>query len=339
MAVELTPWSGVRASVDDAPPLVILGTMNFGKRTSEGEALSLLDHAFERGVTHWDTANAYVEGTGERIVGKALRGRRDRVLLATKVGLLRIGGTTSGLLQAGGEPEGLSRRRIVEACDESLKRLGTDYIDLYYLHVPDAKTPIEETLRGMSELIEQGKVRAWALSNYASWQILEMLHWVEANGAPRPLLAQQLYNVLVRQLDVEYLRFAARYQLATAAYNPLAGGLLARPLPSDEGTPATGSRFDGNAMYQRRYFTDRMRTRVAEYRDLAGDLGVPLLSLAYAWLARRAGVDSIVVGPGSIEHLNAALDGLSVTLSADALARIDALYRAQEGSDATYARP
>jgi len=166
--------------------------------------------------------------------------------------------------------------------------------------------------------------------------VLEMIHKATSNDMPRPLMAQQMYNVLVRQLDVEYLRFAARYGLHTAAYNPLAGGLLARP-PAPE-APPEGSRFDGNTMYQGRYYSDVMRRNVEAYRAVANDAGISLATLAYAWLAARHGVDSILVGPASVEHLDAALDGIRTELDASVLARIDALNVAQLGTDAKYAR-
>lgn len=335
MAADLVPWS-LRRSSTSVAPLLVLGTMNFGRRTEEAEARRILDVAFERGLTHWDTANAYVDGEGEKIVGRALRGRRDRVLLATKVGLLRLGGKTEGLLQAGGRPEGLSRARIFAACDASLERLGADYIDVYYLHVPDPTTPIRESVLAMGELIRSGKIRAWAFSNYSSWQALEMIHWCDANGVPRPLLAQQLYNVLIRQLDLEYSRFAARYSLPTCAYNPLAGGLLARP--PEGSAPAAGSRFDANPMYQGRYWHEVTRARVEDYRALARDAGLSLPVFAYAWLAARPNVDSIVVGPGTAQHLDAAFDGVQTPLSPEILARVEALHVAHQGTDASYAR-
>jgi aryl-alcohol dehydrogenase-like predicted oxidoreductase len=330
----LATWSAPRVSTAAPLPLV-LGTMNFGKRTDEAESRRILDRAFERGVVHWDTANAYVEGESERIVGRALAGRRDRVVLATKVGLRRSGGTAEGLIGAGGTPEGLGKNRILAACDESLGRLATDYIDVYYLHAPDKRTPIEESLDAMATLIRAGKIRAWATSNYASWQALEMIQWCERNGAPRPLMAQQIYNLLVRQLDIEYFAFAARYRLHTAVYNPLAGGLLARPKAS---APEPGSRFDGNTMYQNRYWTERMHRATEDYAALARDLGMSLVELAYAWLASRPGVDSVLIGPGTVGHLDVAMDGSKRRLDDEAMLRVDGLFGAQQGTNATYAR-
>jgi aryl-alcohol dehydrogenase-like predicted oxidoreductase len=320
-----------------APALLALGTMNFGKRTPEAEALRIIDRALDKGAVLLDTANAYTDGESERIVGRALRGRRGAALIATKVGLLRFGGELSGLIRVGGRSEGLSRPRILQACDESLERLGTDYIDIYYLHAPDRETPIEESLSAIAELLRVGKIRAWAVSNYGAWQVLEMLSWCDREGVPRPVMAQQMYNLLVRQLDVEYLAFAQKYRLATAVYNPLAGGLLAgRHTPGEP--PPAGSRFDANPMYQRRYWTERLHAQVEDYRVLASALGVGLITLAYAWLASRSGVDSILVGPGTEAHLDDALAGAALRLDAETRSRIDDLHRTHRGTDATYVR-
>jgi aryl-alcohol dehydrogenase-like predicted oxidoreductase len=335
MASPALPWLTRRASPADPVPLV-LGTMNFGKRTDEVEARRIIDRGIERGVTLLDTANAYVDGESERIVGRAVHGRRDRVLIATKVGLGRAGGQVSGLIRVGGQAEGLSRTRILAACDESLVRLGTDYIDLYYLHAPDRETPFEESLGAMAELLRRGKIRAWAVSNYASWQVLEMMTWCDREGVPRPSVAQQIYNVLVRQLDVEYFAFAAKYGLHTAAYNPLAGGLLAGHHAA--GAPAKGSRFHENPMYQRRYWTELSRAQVEDYRALAAELGMSLVALSYAWLASRIGVDSILVGPGSVAHLDDALVACEVRLDGHTMDRIDALHLSHRGTDAVYTR-
>jgi aryl-alcohol dehydrogenase-like predicted oxidoreductase len=336
VATTFAAFERLRTSPAEPVPLV-LGAMNFGARTDEAEARRVIDRALERGVTMIDTANAYVDGESERIVGRALRGKRDRVLVATKVGLQRFGGEVSGLIRSGGRPEGLSRARILAACDESLSRLRTDRIDVYYLHVPDRATPIEESLSAIPELLRAGKIRAWATSNYASWQLLEMILWCDREGVPRPLLTQAIYNLLVRQLDVEYFRFARKYGLPTAVYNPLAGGLLAaRPASTD---PPAGSRFDANPMYQRRYWSERFRAMVSDHVALAESLGMSPVTLAYAWLCSRVDVASIVVGPGSVKHLDDALDALSVRLDDATLTAIDELHRAHQGTDAVYARP
>lgn len=335
MTAALRDFSALRGSVSE-PPLLVLGAMNFGARTPEPEARRIIDRALERGVSMIDTANAYVDGESERIVGRALRGKREQALVATKVGLMRFGGEVSGLMRTGGHAEGLSRARIRAACDESLERLQTDHVDVYYLHAPDRSTPVEESLSAIAELLRAGKIRAWATSNYASWQMLEMLLWCDREGVPRPMLTQQLYNLLVRQLDVEYFHFARKYGLATAAYNPLAGGLLASRHAGEE--PAAGSRFDANPMYRRRYWSDRFRERVADYAALAGSLGMSPVSLAYAFLCSRPDVASVLVGPGTVEHLDDAVGACTLRLDGATMTAIDELHRAHQGTDAVYAR-
>jgi aryl-alcohol dehydrogenase-like predicted oxidoreductase len=304
-----------------------LGAMNFGKRTSEQESKAIIARALELGIEHIDTANAYNDGASERIVGEALRGKRDGVVLATKCGFGRVAG----------KPEGLSKERLVHAAEESLKRLGTDVIDIYYLHVPDKETPIEETLDGISALLEAQKIRAWGVSNYASWQILEMIHVADARKMPRPRIAQQLYNVLLRQLDVEYFAFARRYGIHTTVYNPLAGGLLSGKHTRD-GRSQKGSRFDKNSLYQRRYFTDTMFDRAEALEGLARTENMSLLELSYAWLAGAPCVDSILLGPASVDQLETSVAAVSRGLTPEVRGLVDALYRVWLGTDTYYVR-
>jgi aryl-alcohol dehydrogenase-like predicted oxidoreductase len=301
--------------------------MNFGKRTSEPESRAIIARALELGVVHIDTANAYTDGSSERIVGEALAGTRDRVVLATKCGFGRVSG----------KPEGLRPERLREAIDESLGRLRTDWVDIYYLHVPDHATPIEATLDGIADLFERKKIRAWGISNYAAWQTLEMLHLADARKMPRPRIAQQLYNVLIRQLEVEWFSFAARYGLHTTVYNPLAGGLLSGKHARD-GSTQKGSRFDKNRMYQGRYFTEAMFDRVEAMGALAKAHGMTLVELAYAWLAGAPGVDSILLGPASVAQLEQGVAACGRDLGPDLQSRIDALHRAWAGTDASYVR-
>lgn len=331
--METTPLERVlalRAPGETAP--ACLGAMNFGHRTDDAESKRIVARALELGVRHIDTANAYGDGTSERIVGDALKGKRDDVVLATKCGFGRVAG----------RPEGLARARLMSAIDESLRRLGTDWVDIYYLHVPDHDTPIEETLDAVASLLESKKIRAWGISNYAAWQVLEMMHLAQGadlaeRGLPRPVIAQQLYNVLLRQLDVEYFPFARRYKLHTTVYNPLAGGLLTGR-HSRDGSTQTGSRFDKNRLYQRRYFTDVMFDRVEALSGLAKAEGMSVLELSYAWLAGAAGVDSILLGPASVAQLDEGVSACRRGLSPEVRGVVDALYRTWMGTDTTYVR-
>jgi aryl-alcohol dehydrogenase-like predicted oxidoreductase len=318
------PWLHPRAP--NAPPVLALGTMNFGKRTPTAEAERIVARAFERGIRLFDTANVYVEGESERILGRALRGKRDLCLVATKVGL-------NGIPK---RREGLSGSVVEKALDESLVRLGTDYVDVYYLHAPDPLVPIEETLDALQRLVVAGKTRTWGVSNYASWQILEMFHLADARGMARPAISQVIYNVLIRQIEIEYVKFTGRYPLHTTIYNPLAGGLLAGKHQRGDAPP--GSRFDNNRMYLRRYWTDRLFDHTAALGVIAREEGQSLIEFAYAWVAGRPGVDSILVGPADVSQLDAAIDGCAKSLGDAARKKVDELSYAFVGTDATYAR-
>lgn len=324
--LDLTTFATRRAA--GAPARVALGAMNFGKRTPEDEAGRIMARALERGVTLIDTANVYVDGKSEEIVGRFVKAHPGRALVATKVGL-------DGLFR--GKAEGLSRAAVLTAADRSLSRLGADTIDLYYLHAPDHQTPLEDTLAGVAELLEKKKIRAFGVSNYASWQILEIFHHCDAHGMARPVIAQQLYNVLIRQLDIEYARFARKYGLHTTVYNALAGGMLSGKYRAERKIEP-GTRFDRNKMYLGRYWNDRFFDLIETYAALAGKAGMSLVDFSYAWLGGAPVVDSVLVGPASVAHLDAALDGLEKALPDEIRAEADAVHRAFQGTDASYAR-
>lgn len=309
------------------PAPLVLGCMNFGKRTPPAEARRIVERALAAGLTLLDTANAYGDGESERILGAILRDlpgpQRGEALVATKVGWWK--------------KEGLRKERVIASLDESLARLNRDHVDLYYLHVPDHETPIEDTLEGVAAVLASGKAKRFGLSNFASWQILEVFSACERMNLPRPAVSQQLYNLLIRQLDLEYLRFARKYALHTTVYNPLAGGLLTDKRPATPTTPSPG-RFHKNTLYQRRYLSDVFLAAADELEHLARDRGLTLVQLAYAFLVDHPGVDSILVGPGSLAHLDDAIAARELTLDADTRAAIDTIHRRLTGTDASYAR-
>lgn len=327
-APSLARWLEPRPPGADTPPAVVaVGTMNFGARTPAPEARRIVARALERGVPFFDTANSYGNGEAERLLGQALRGRRAEVGLATKVGLAR----------SRGRPEGLAAGQVVRAVEDSLKRLGTDHVDVLYLHAPDPSTPVEETLEAVHGLLRAGKARHWGVSNHAAWQLLELRGPCDARGMLRPALSQVLYNPLVRQVEVEYLPFTRRYPVHTTVYNPLAGGLLSGRYTPGASIPP-GSRFDGNRLYQRRYFSERLLELTGRLHAVAEAAGLSLLELSYAWLAGRPGVDSVLVGPATVEHLDAAVEACAKPLPPEVVARVDEVYREWLGTDATYAR-
>lgn len=300
--------------------------MNFGTRTDEAESRRIIDRAIERGIRVLDTANVYGDGKSEAIIGRALSERRGDVKLATKCGLFRRGGRS----------EGLSATAIRTALDESLARLNVGSVDVYYFHAPDPATPFEESLAAVDAEVRAGRVGKLGLSNFAAWKVLEMKQIAEARGWACPAIAQQLYNLVIRQLDIEYWAFAARHPIHTTVYNPLGGGLLARE-PNHEGSQSE-ARFSRNPIYRKRYGSDRMAEVATAYSALAHDEGMSLLEFAYAWLAERPGVDSILVGPATVAHLDAAIDAVDRPLSEEARVRVDALHRDLAGTDASYAR-
>jgi aryl-alcohol dehydrogenase-like predicted oxidoreductase len=303
-----------------APIALVVGTMNFGKRTDEPEAQRIVARALERGLDFFDTANVYNEGESERILGRALAKKRARI--ATKMGI----GNNS-------KPEGLAPERIAAAVEESLTRLGVERVELYYFHKPDHTRPLEPSVRAMEKLIDAGKVSAWGISNFASWQIVELMGLARI----QPRVSQVIYNLLVRQLEVEYFKFSARHRIHTTIYNPLAGGMLAGKLKR-EASLAKGSRFDNNPVYQRRYLSDRFFDLAEAFARLAAEAGRTPVELAYQWAASRPGVDSILLGPASVAQLDAAIDAVAKPLPKEVAEKADQLYRDFHGTDATYAR-
>jgi len=308
---------------------VSFGTMTFGAQTDEAAAARMVDRCLDGGVNFFDTANAYNLGRSETILGKALGPRRANVILATKV-----------FNKMGDAPDdrGLSRAAIHKALDASLKRLGTDYVDIYYLHQPDYNAPIEETLAAMDELVRAGKVRFPAVSNYAAWQVAEIHALAEKHGYKPPRISQPMYNLLARGIEEEYLPFCRRVGVAVVPYNPLAGGLLTGKQTRERG-PIAGTRFDGNKMYQNRYWHDDYFAAVDELSGVAREAAKTLVELAFQWLLSQPVVDSIILGASRLEqleeNLKACEDG---PLDSATLARCDAVWRRLRGITPKYNR-
>jgi aryl-alcohol dehydrogenase-like predicted oxidoreductase len=305
------------------------GTMTFGSQTAEAAAMRMVDRGLDAGINFFDTANVYNQGASETILGKALAGRRQKVILATKV---------RGKMGDGPEESGLSRAALHKAIDASLKRLQADYVDIYYLHQPDYDVPIEETLAAMDELVNAGKVRYPAVSNYAAWQVCEILWLAEKNGFKPPYISQPMYNLLARGIEEQYLPFCKRFGVGVVPYNPLAGGLLTGKHSKQRG-PITGTRFDGNQMYLDRYWHDDYFAAVEELAAVAGEAGKTLVGLSFQWLLSQPQVDSIILGASRLEQLEEnlkACDGGALDQSLPA--RCDAVWRRLRGVTPKYNR-
>lgn len=305
------------------------GTLTFGSQTSEADALRIVDRCLDAGINFFDTANIYNQGQAEAILGKALAARRQKVILATKV---------RGKMGEGADESGLSRPAVRKALEASLARLGTDYVDIYYLHQPDYDVGIEETLAAVDEAVRAGKIRYPAVSNYAAWQVCEILWLAEKNGYKPYHISQPMYNLLARGIEEEYLPFCRRFGVAVIPYNPLAGGLLTGKHSSPRG-PMAGTRFDGDKLYLDRYWHDDYFAAVEELAGIAREAGKTLVELAFQWLLSQRAVDSIILGASRMEqleeNLRACEDG---TLDDDTLARCDAVYKRLRGITPKYNR-
>ena len=324
--MEMRTLAGTKLSVSR----LCLGTMTFGAQVDQPTAASMLDLCLERGINFVDTANVYNKGASETIVGQVLRGRRDKVVLASKVGI-----------RAGDEPHdvGLSRRTIQHQIEASLRRLQTDYLDLYYLHQPDESTPLEETLAAFDELVRQGKVRYIGASNYAAWQVCRM-HWLaERNALQPPTVMQPMYNLLARGIEQELLPMCRGLGLSTVAYNPLAGGLLTGKHRPD-GAPAAGTRFDANPAYQGRYWHHQNFEAVARLSSAAQAEGRSLVSIALGWLLHHTPTDCVILGASNLDqlasNLNAAAEGRAC--SKEMLIICDEIWRTLRGISPIYHR-
>jgi aryl-alcohol dehydrogenase-like predicted oxidoreductase len=308
---------------------VSFGTMTFGSQTDEAVARRMLDLCFDSGINFIDTANIYNKGLSETIVGKLLKGCRDKAILATKV---------RGKMGDRPDESGLSRAAIRKAIDCSLQRLQTDYVDLYYLHQPDYDVPIAETLIAMDELVKAGKVRYLAISNFAAWQVAEIHCVSQKNGYQPPFISQPMYNMLARAIEDEYLPFCRQYGVAVVPYNPLAGGLLTGK-QSRESKPIAGSRFDGNKMYLDRYWHDDDFDAVDELKTIARDAGKTIVELALQWVLSQEQVDSVILGASKLDQLEENLKACAgPKLSDDVLTRCDAVWSHLRGVTPKYNR-
>ena len=269
------------------------GTMTLGKPLDQAGTDEVIDRCLDAGINFFDTANMYNAGVAETLLGNALKGRRDKVVLASKV-FYKVGDAP--------DQQGLSRKAILRAIEESLERLQTDYLDVYYMHAPDHTVPIEESLETMDSLVRQGKVRYLASSNYAGWEVVEMLWLAKEHGWHAPYVSQPMYNLLARGIEQEYLPMCRQLGISTVVYNPLAGGLLTGKHNQEVFT--AGTRFDNNRLYQDRYWHTQDFHAVERLRAIACLAGRSLISLSLNWLQHHAAVDVIILGASSLAQLN-----------------------------------
>ncbi len=288
-----------------------LGTNNFGARIDEDASRAVVRACLDAGVTFFDTANSYGGGRSEEHLGRALQGHRDQVVIATKF---------SSRVGDGPYDAGASRKHLVAACEASLRRLGTDFIDLYYQHWPDPKTPVEETLETLDILVRAGKVRYAASSNFAGWQIVEAEHVARARGTTRFVASQSEWSLLHREVEAEVVPACAACGVALVPYFPLASGLLTGKYTRGE-PPPEGTRLARSPDYAK-LATDEAFDTVDRLSSVAEKGGRTLLELAIGWLAAQPVVPSVLVGATSPEQVRANAAAAEVVLSPGELAAV-----------------
>ena len=292
---------------------VMLGSMEFGSKVDESEATRLFLCAMDAGVNAIDTANVYASSRSEEIVGGLISGTRDKLILATKVSVP----TDSQDPNSGGT----SRRTVIAACEASLRRLQTDYIDIYYIHRPSTQTAIDETLRALDDLVRAGKIRYIGSSGAAGWQLVEMLWCAHDLGLNRPVVEQTAYHLLDRRAERDLVPAALTHDTALAVWSPLAGGLLTgKYLGQQRGSDA---RLSPDNEWGAKHFTPHADTAVAALADCANQIGVPLTALSLAWTMQRPGITSIVLGPRNVDQLNGQLAASGVMITKELAKRID----------------
>ncbi len=279
MEYRFLPGTGLRVS------RLCLGTMTFGDQVGQEIATAMIRYGLEQGINFIDTANCYNEGASETILGKALEGCRHQVVLASKVGI-KCGPKQSNY--------GLSRGQIIQQAEASLKRLNTDYLDIYYMHLPDYNTPIEETLDAMTCLVRSGKVRYIGASNHAAWQLCQLLYEAEKRYLLPPCVTQVVLNPLTRGVEQELVPFLGKNPMGLVTYNPLAGGLLSGKYVKH--TLIEGTRFSRNPKYKERYWTEENLKAMDELDHYAQEAGISLLELSMRWSWSQPYVDSILLG-------------------------------------------
>lgn len=290
------------------------GTMTFGGEADEKTSGQLYRQCREAGINLFDCANVYHEGKSEKILGELIKHERKEIILTSKVYF-----PTGKEINA----RGLSRRHIFHAIEDSLKRLQTDYLDIYFMHRFDEQTPLEESLGAMGDLVKQGKVLYLGVSNFAAWQIMKGLGISAGHGWPSFQVIQPMYNLIKRQVEVEIFPLALSENLAVMSYNPLAGGMLTGKYVSK--TYDRGTRFHDMKMYQLRYLDDASSEITNRFLEFAKQRGYSPVALAIAWAASHPAVTSPLLGARNTEQLTECLKGMEIEMTESLRREISAL--------------
>jgi len=283
-----------------------MGTMTFGREADKAASQAIFNQCRDAGINFFDCANVYSNGKAETILGELISDCRQDLVVTSKF---------ASAMGSGPNTDGASRRHLVASLEASLKRLKTDYVDIYFLHRFDAHTPLEETLRALDDVVAQGKVRYTGVSNFAAWQIAKALGVSARNGWTPFHCVQPMYNLVKRQAEVEILPLAESEMLAVISYNPLGGGILSGKYGADR-TSGQG-RLTGDDMYRRRYGEQWIYDAAVKFTEFARDKGYHPVSLAVAWVAHHPAVTAPIIGARSVEQLKDSLQAADIQLSPD----------------------
>ena len=283
------------------------GTMTFGDPADEQDSAAMYAACRDAGVNFFDCANVYVNGRSEEILGDLMQGHRDEIVLTTKF----FFPTGSDVNARGG-----SRRNIVQSLEASLKRLKTDYIDLYFMHNFDPTVPLEETLRALDDMVKSGKILYIGASNYAAWQVAKALGISAANGWTRFECIQPMYNLIKKYAETEILPMAQSENVAVIPYNPLAGGILTGKYGLKKNEKVAG-RLNYSDMYNRRYGNEDMLATAARFVEFATENGYDPVSLAVAWVGSHPAVTAPILGARNVDQLQASLKSVEINMTAD----------------------
>ena len=291
------------------------GTMSFGGDANEETSAAMYAACRDAGINFFDTADTYNSGESERILGRLMTGHRDELVVATKCYSPQGDDINA---------RGSSRRHVTKAVEASLRRLGTDRVDILFLHQFDRRTPIDEQMRGLENLVRSGKVLYPAASNYAAWQTLAALSVQERHGWSRLEVLEPMYNLVKRQAEVEILPMAEAHEIAVIPYSPAAGGLLSGKYAGGGGD---GSRLHANQMYNVRYGEEWMHDVAAKFAAFCRERGVHPVSAAVAWVGSHPAVTAPIIGARNLDQLRASLDSIAIDMTPSLRAEIAALSR------------
>ena len=309
---------------------ICLGTMMFGDRTDEAEAGRIVAAARDAGVDFVDTADVYAGGESERILGRLVKADRTRWIVATKCGNVRVPAP---------DDADQSRRHIMRAIDGSLERLGMDYVDLYYLHLDDLRTPLEETVAAMGDLIRAGKVRYWGVSNFRGWRITQAAMLADALGVPRPIVCQPYYNAMNRMPEVEVLPACAQFGLGAVPYSPLARGVLTGKYRPGEAPPAGTRAGRGDKRMMQTEFRPESLALAQQIKAHAERRGMSAGQFALNWVLNCGAVSSVLAGPRTLEQWREYLGALAHAFTAEDEALVDRLVAPGHPSTPGYSDP